>query len=173
MSMRIRTVCFTLLLLMVAMFQVAARVAAQDDDGYVRCGTRYPGWWRHIVDPRAMLTISVQSITLAEVDKANRLVTYKVTYALENRSQTNSPVARLNMLHYALATKNGKSDGGYWNPDDTFNPHNPGNPYAIVGRDAQMLQLPAVQRGKVAFCDGSVRVPFNSNVQLLSGNVAR
>ena len=171
--MKIRTVCFALLLMLLALFPLAARVSAQDDDGYVRCGTRYPGWWRHILDPRKMLTVTVQSITLTGVDKAAGVVTYKVTYALENRSQMNSPAARLDMIHEALKTKNGKSDGGYWNPDDTFNPHNPGNPYAVIGREAQTLQLPAVQRGKIATCDGSVRVSFASNVQLLSGNVVR
>jgi hypothetical protein len=171
-SMRVRTVCFSLLLMLLALFPLAARVSAQDDQ-FQRCGTRYPGWWKHIIDPRGILTISVENIVLTSVDKAGGLVTYKVTFALSNRSRANSPAARLDVTHEALATKGGKSDGGYWNPDDTFNPNNPGNPYAVVGKGAQVVLLPAVQSGKIAFCDGSVRVSFKSNVQLLIGNVAR
>jgi len=169
--MKTRSLCLSLLLLTVAACQVSTRSYAYDENNW--CGTPYPGWWHHISDPSRMLDIDVQKIVQTEVDYRTGVATYKITLAVKDESRRNSPAARLVLNHDALSTANGRQTRNGFAVDAKFNPNNANDAYKILSRESEVILLPAVQAGKSAFCDGSVRLSLDSNVQELFGKVAR
>lgn len=132
--MKIRMLLSTLtaLLAVTSFCLLSASAHAQDD--FERCGTPYPGWWRHILGPKS-LTDMVQVSDFAINQVIGATDTYDVSMTLVNRG--NRTIKRMPVaLSFAMG------DGSVFpNPDDPFNPNNPGNPYAVIQSQMVTRQL--------------------------------
>lgn len=170
--MKFKTFAMAALLGIAAFVQQPLAARAQDD--VWRCGNDLQWWWK-IHGPRSVeniLTIDRTIIQDRGQVPGSNLEGFKVAFYVRNIGNRALPARTAFSLSHSIAN----TDGGYWDPDNPFDPNNPGNPYANQYFEvASKGYLGALKPGKTMKIVGTLYAPLdavkNGGVHEMSLNV--
>ena len=141
-------------LLAVSSLGLLGSVALANSEDFERCGTPYPGWWKHVQGPESLVSlVSVTNVSINQAVGAQGVFDVDVT----NKNVSNKVTPRM-----PLALTFAMGDGSVMpNPDDPFDPNNPGNPYAVIGYQAiDRVLIGLLKPGEMVHLAGTRRTEY-------------